>query len=78
VHAVLWLPLVIGLAPGLLQPIKGFIVAMQWQMGMRGFAASRLARNWKDETPQTQKRRKLQASAVQNHEAATRFSPGGP
>jgi len=33
-----------GLALGLLQPIKGLIVAMQWHMGMHGFAASKLAR----------------------------------
>ena len=44
VHALLWLPLVMGLALGLLQPIKGLIVAMQWHMGMHGFAASKLAR----------------------------------
>ena len=45
VHGLLWLPLVVGLAVGLLQPIKGLIVAMQWQMGMHGFAASKLARS---------------------------------
>ena len=42
-HAAIWGPLVIGLALGLLQPIKGAIVALQWQAGMHGFAAAKLA-----------------------------------
>jgi uncharacterized protein (DUF983 family) len=37
VHAVLWLPLTIGLAVGLLQPIKGAIVGWQWANYMHGF-----------------------------------------
>jgi len=41
-HALLWLPLVLVLSVGLLQPVKGAIVAMQWQMGMHGFAHSKL------------------------------------
>ena len=36
-HAVLWLPLTIGLAVGLLQPIKGAIVGWQWANYMHGF-----------------------------------------
>jgi uncharacterized protein (DUF983 family) len=44
VHAALWLPLVLGLALGLLQPVKGLIVSMQWHMGMHGFADAKLAR----------------------------------
>ena len=36
-HAVLWLPLTIGLAIGLLQPIKGAIVSWQWANYMHGF-----------------------------------------
>jgi uncharacterized protein (DUF983 family) len=43
-HAALWLPLIAGLGIGLLQPVKGLIVALQWQMGMHGFAAAKLAR----------------------------------
>ena len=45
VHAALWGPMVLALAVGLLQPIKGAIVAMQWEMGMHGFAAAKLARS---------------------------------
>jgi len=30
---------------GLLQPIKGAIVALQWEMGMHGFAEAKLARS---------------------------------
>jgi uncharacterized protein (DUF983 family) len=45
VHALLWAPLVIVLSLGLLQPIKGAIVALQWEMGMHGFAEAKLARS---------------------------------
>jgi uncharacterized protein (DUF983 family) len=37
VHLALWLPLTIGLALGLLQPIKGAIVGFQWALYMHGF-----------------------------------------
>lgn len=43
-HAVVWGPLVIFLSIGLLQPMKGMIVALQWHMGMHGFAAAKQAR----------------------------------
>jgi uncharacterized protein (DUF983 family) len=39
--ALLWLPLTAILAVALLQPVKGAIVGMQWQMGMHGFAAAK-------------------------------------
>jgi uncharacterized protein (DUF983 family) len=32
------------LALGLLQPVKGAIVALQWSMGMHGFEAAKKAR----------------------------------
>jgi uncharacterized protein (DUF983 family) len=37
VHAAIWLPLIIGLSLGLLQPVKGTIVAWQWAHFMHGF-----------------------------------------
>jgi uncharacterized protein (DUF983 family) len=37
VHLLLWLPLTLGLALGLLRPIKGIIVGMQWAFRMHGF-----------------------------------------
>ncbi|MBP6767483.1 MAG: DUF983 domain-containing protein [Reyranella sp.] len=43
-HTFLWAPMVIILSIGLLQPIKGMIVALQWHMGMHGFAAAKQAR----------------------------------
>lgn len=43
-HTFLWAPLVILLSIGLLQPIKGLIVALQWHMGMHGFAEAKQAR----------------------------------
>jgi len=43
-HAAVWAPLVIVLSIGLLQPIKGMIVALQWHMGMHGFAAAKQER----------------------------------
>ena len=36
-HAAIWLPLTLGLAIGLLQPIKGAIVGWQWANYMHGF-----------------------------------------
>ncbi len=45
VHMAIWLPVVVGLALGLLQPVKGAIVALQWEMGMHGFAEAKLARS---------------------------------
>ena len=32
-HAVLWLPLMVGLSLGLLQPLKGFMLALQFHHG---------------------------------------------
>jgi uncharacterized protein (DUF983 family) len=37
IHLALWLPLTLGLALGLLQPIKGAIVGWQWAHYMHGF-----------------------------------------
>lgn len=37
VHVALWLPLTLGLALGLLQPVKGAIVGLQWAQYMHGF-----------------------------------------
>jgi uncharacterized protein (DUF983 family) len=37
VHVALWIPLTLGLALGLLQPIKGAIVGLQWAQYMHGF-----------------------------------------
>jgi uncharacterized protein (DUF983 family) len=42
---LIWLPLMIISALALLQPAKGTIVALQWQLGMHGFAASKLRRS---------------------------------
>ncbi|CAN5674795.1 DUF983 domain-containing protein [soil metagenome] len=44
-QAAIGLPLIVGMAVGLLQPIKGAVVALQWHMGMHGFAESKLARS---------------------------------
>jgi uncharacterized protein (DUF983 family) len=43
-HAAIWVPLTLALAVGLLQPVKGAIVALQWRMGMHGFEQARKAR----------------------------------
>jgi len=37
IHAALWMPLTIGMSLGMLQPVKGMIVALQWKLGMHGF-----------------------------------------
>lgn len=43
-HIALWVPTTLGLALGLLGPIKGAVVALQWHQGMHGFAEARKAR----------------------------------
>jgi uncharacterized protein (DUF983 family) len=45
VHLALWAPLTLGLAIGLLQPIKGAIVAFQWTTGMHGFEEGKKRRD---------------------------------
>ena len=40
-HLSLWLPLTVVLTLALLQPVKGFIVALQWGLRMHGFETSR-------------------------------------
>lgn len=37
IHLALWIPLTLGLSFGLMQPIKGAIVAWQWAHRMHGF-----------------------------------------
>lgn len=44
VHLAIWLPLTLVMTLGLLQPVKGAIVALQWHMGMHGFEESKKAR----------------------------------
>jgi uncharacterized protein (DUF983 family) len=45
VHYALWLPLTMALSVGLLQPIKGAIVAWQWAHAMHGFDTSRATKH---------------------------------
>ena len=44
VHWLLWLPLTLALTLALLQPVKGFVVAAQWLIGMHGFEPAKNAR----------------------------------
>jgi uncharacterized protein (DUF983 family) len=39
VHAAIWGPLTIGLAVGLLQPVKGAVIGLQWALRMHGFGS---------------------------------------
>lgn len=41
---LIWLPITILSALALLQPTKGSIVGLQWQLGMHGFAPARMRR----------------------------------
>lgn len=41
VHLALWLPSIVGLSIGLIQPVKGAIVGLQWALGMHGFEAAK-------------------------------------
>jgi len=45
VHLALWLPTTLVLTLGLLQPVKGAIVALQWRMGMHGFEDAKKGRS---------------------------------
>jgi len=44
-HALIWLPLTFAMALALLQPVKGLVVAWQWQQGMEGFSAAKRLRD---------------------------------
>jgi uncharacterized protein (DUF983 family) len=44
VEFAIWIPLTLLMSLGLLRPVKGAIVAMQWQMGMHGFAKAKSER----------------------------------
>ena len=46
IHAVMFLPLTLALALALalIQPIKGAVIALQWNAGMHGFEAAKLRR----------------------------------
>jgi uncharacterized protein (DUF983 family) len=43
-HMAIWIPATLLMTLGLLQPVKGTIVALQWHAGMHGFAEARKAR----------------------------------
>ena len=45
VHTAVWPVVVFGLGLGLLQPVKGAIVGLQWVLGMHGFEPAKLARD---------------------------------
>ena len=44
-HALIWLPVTFAFALALIQPVKGAVVAVQWQTGMEGFAAAKKIRD---------------------------------
>ena len=43
-HALIWLPMTFALSLALIQPVKGAVVALQWQHGMEGFSPAKKAR----------------------------------
>jgi uncharacterized protein (DUF983 family) len=45
VHLALWIPACVLLAILLIQPVKGIIIALQWDIGMHGFAESKAKAN---------------------------------
>ena len=47
VHAALWIPFCLILCVGLLQPVKGAVVAAQWFNGMHDFLHAKLRREEK-------------------------------
>lgn len=45
VHAALWIPATLILCVGLLQPVKGAVVGLQWKLGMHGFEEAKKLRS---------------------------------
>jgi len=45
-QAAIWIPMTLFSALALLQPTKGAIVGLQWQLGMEGFAESKRRREF--------------------------------
>jgi uncharacterized protein (DUF983 family) len=43
-HALIWLPMTFALSLALIQPVKGAVVALQWQHGMEGFGQAKKVR----------------------------------
>jgi uncharacterized protein (DUF983 family) len=43
-HLEIWLPTILILTLGLLQPTKGVIAAVHWKLGMHGFEQAKRAR----------------------------------
>jgi uncharacterized protein (DUF983 family) len=43
-HMAVWPAAIVGLGLGLLQPVKGAVVGLQWALGMHGFEAAKIAR----------------------------------
>ena len=43
-HALIWLPMTFAMSLALIQPVKGAVVALQWQSGMEGFSRAKKAR----------------------------------
>jgi uncharacterized protein (DUF983 family) len=46
VQHLTWFPLIVGGALALLQPTKGAVVALQWQLGMHGFDRAKQQRDF--------------------------------
>ena len=44
-HMALWIPATLLLALALIQPLKGFVVALQWALGMHGFEQAKRLRS---------------------------------
>jgi uncharacterized protein (DUF983 family) len=40
-HMLIWIPLTVLICMAALQPVKGGVVGLQWQMGLHGFSAAK-------------------------------------
>jgi uncharacterized protein (DUF983 family) len=50
IHLVIWPALTVALSVGLLQPVKGAVVGLQYALGMHGFGAARAERQGREIT----------------------------
>lgn len=50
-HMLIWIPLTTLLCMVMLQPVKGAVVGLQWQLGLHGFGPAKEKRNGSESQP---------------------------
>lgn len=50
-HMLIWIPLTVALCTIMLQPVKGAVVGVQWQLGLHGFSLAKEKRDERETPP---------------------------